>query len=273
MKRQLPQTVSSALAEGTRIRSVLRSTIPCCPSHQPSHQAQKCAQPLPTVPFWLLLTYPKADQHEEPEPQPQRQRWWGGRQALHLPVAPGLGGERNMIRGTKPSESQHPLQCPSPSCLLPPQKPREEAQPAPLPSPGTCCVPGRAAARPALGQGGGRGLSARPWVPGCCHRLLRHSLTECKGKSWCWQSAQPPKSPLTAHGFLAGRVSGCSACHPHQHPRDTSTAFIPWGCSACPSSQEGVRMEDPAYECKCQAVPGALEVKMQLSETLMLLWE
>lgn len=32
-------------------------------------------------------------------------------------------------------------------------------------------------------------------------------------------------------------------------------------------------MKDPACECKCQAVLGALEVKMQLSETLMLLWE
>lgn len=65
------------------------------------------AQPLPTLPFWLLLTHPKAEQHQEPEPQPrpQRQHRWGGRKAHHLPVAPGLGGEGNRVRGTEPEES------------------------------------------------------------------------------------------------------------------------------------------------------------------------
>lgn len=146
-----------------------------------------------------------------------------------------------MVRGTVPEESQHPPLCPSPSCLLPPpKKPRAQAQPAPLPSPGTCRFPGRAAPRPPLRQGGGRGLSARPWAPGCCHRLLKLTLTGRRGKSWCREAAQPHKSPHTAHGFLAGRASGCRArrpCHPNRHgaasvPRDAAGVPQPGGSQA-----------------------------------------
>lgn len=111
-------------------------------------------QPLPTLPD-SLLTYPKAEQHEEPEPQPcpQCQRRGGGGQAHHLPVAPGLGGEGNMVRRTEPEDSQHPPLCLCASCLLPPPQTPSTSPACPLPSAGTCCFPGGAAPRPALRQG------------------------------------------------------------------------------------------------------------------------
>lgn len=63
-------------------------------------QRQTSSTPHPALPHRpLLLTRAETEPHQEPEPQlpPQGQR--GGGQAHHLPVAPGLGGEEDTVKG------------------------------------------------------------------------------------------------------------------------------------------------------------------------------
>lgn len=61
---------------------------------------------------------------------------------------------------------------------------------------------------------------------------------------------------------------------PAAHATPTGTGLPPsLGMLRVFLSREGLRPKGPACECKRQAALRAVEVKMQLSETPMLLWE